>query len=458
MELRPICSSWPHTLRLDSRYYPAAGSVQVDFRHTEAGFNAARRLVPFGNRLAIAVYNSHKDSARIDPAMLIDYLRYVAFSGRLRTFFEDGFARYAEPWVTTGQHLRYAPQYLEEHLRWSGHGYIHALYWESHSRDLLVEKLKDELGISGGPDPMVMNQTSVGSTPVTSVYRERHSPDLEIVIDIHPDHWTERYTERGNYEGIPIIYRRSGPAVGDFSSGEKIVDARRHGGGHGTLCGIFCTGAGSQFALTCGHVAGTKSRPTVERRHRIWKFPLPTRLVDLGKTRCITMPPGANTPGPIQSHLDAALIEIESPAQAMSPKKEANRAMVKPISTLLQEEPVRFRGTGRVYDTAARISAVTIRKSMDLLKNGALYDVGDVLMLGHRHATYIVQRVSRPGDSGAAVRQDFSRVGPFTQLNQWYGMVLGSDESGAYASHAEYLYAWALSMVRDTNTDFMYET
>jgi hypothetical protein len=91
----------------------------------------------------------------------------------------------------------------------------------------------------------------------------------------------------------------------------------------------------------------------------------------------------------------------------------------------------------------ARILAVTVRKSIDLTKSGTLHSVGDVLMLGHRHPQYVVQFVSRPGDSGAAVRQDFSSVGPFTELNQWYGMILGSDESGAFATHAEFLWAWA---------------
>jgi hypothetical protein len=70
---------------------------------------------------------------------------------------------------------------------------------------------------------------------------------------------------------------------------------------------------------------------------------------------------------------------------------------------------------------------------------------------------YVSQRVSRPGDSGAAVRQDFSEVGPFRELNQWHGMILGSDEGGAYATHAEHLWEWAAQQIRDPQLDFMFE-
>lgn len=118
---------------------------------------------------------------------------------------------------------------------------------------------------------------------------------------------------------------------------------------------------------------------------------------------------------------------------------------------------MRFRGGGRAGETLARVSAVTVRKSIDLRSDGRLRSVGDVLMLGHRHPMYFVQNVSRPGDSGAAVRQDFASVGYFSEQNSWYGMILGSDEGGAYANYAEHLFAWAAQETGDAQLEFFYE-
>jgi hypothetical protein len=78
-------------------------------------------------------------------------------------------------------------------------------------------------------------------------------------------------------------------------------------------------------------------------------------------------------------------------------------------------------------------------------------------MLGHRQSMYFYQPVSRPGDSGAAVRQDFSSVGGFSELNQWYGMILGGDEAASFATHAEFLWAWAAQMMQDPNVEFVFE-
>lgn len=389
--------------------------------------------------------------------MLIDYLRYVAFGGRLRRFYEGGLYNYVEPSVTTGQHLRFSPEYLDERIGWRGQTIIRDLYWESHSRDFIFERLKHDVGLAGGPDSLSVSEFQIGGAPSTFIYKEIDPPKLEIIIDIDPRHWTERYSERQSYEDIPIIYRRAGPATATFRTGDKLLDSQRRRGGHGTLCGFFSTTDGPDFALTCGHVTSEGARVLVERRRRIWNLPLWSSMTDLGVTRHHTMCGPTNGVGPVQTRLDAALIEIEHPTMRSTDPRVVRQATIKPISTVLQEEPVRFRGAGRVVDTLARVSAVTVRKSIDLFKDGILRDVGDVLMLGHRHPMYIVQRVSRPGDSGAAVRQDFSSVGPFTELNQWHGMVLGSDEGGAYTTYAEHLWAWAAQRIGDPNVEFLFE-
>jgi hypothetical protein len=389
--------------------------------------------------------------------MLVDYLRYVAFGGRLRAFFEDALYNYVEPSVTTGQHLRFAPDYLDERLRWRGQTIVRDLYWESHSKEIILEQLKHDMGLAGGPDSLTALHFEPGGPPKTFTYRELEPPRLEIIVDIAPDQWAPRYSERRAYEDIPVIYRRAGPAKADFGSGDKLFDRSRGPLKHGTLCGFFCSSEGPTFALTCGHVADSGSHMLVEQRRRIWKLPIWSSFRSLGTTRYVAVCRPPMSIGPVNTHLDAALIEVGPTAIRTTSPKVVRQATIKPISTILQEEPVRFRGAGNAVDTLARVSAVTVRKSIDLLRDGVLLDVGDVLMLGHRHAMYIAQRVSRRGDSGAAVRQDFSSVGPFTELNQWHGMVLGSDDGGAYATYAEYLWAWAAQVTGDSDIEFVFE-
>lgn len=391
--------------------------------------------------------------------MLIDYLRYLAFGGRLRGFFDGGLYNYVEPTSTTGQHLRFAPDDLAQRLGWRGHEIVHHLYWDPHSKDLIFERLTYDMGLAGRPDSLITPPFEIGGRPATFVYRERSPPRVEIIIDIDPDHWNERYSEPGTYEDVRIIYRRAGPAKATFESGDKLLDEQRRQAGHGTLCGVFCSANGPRFALTCGHVAANASRLVVEQPRRIWKLQLWSSFTSLGAIRHVTIPAlVAGPPGPARTQLDAALVEVGSDVLPSVPPKETRLATIKPISTILQEEPVRFRGAGRAQYTPARVAAITIRKSMDLLKTGMLHDVGDVLMLGHRHPMYFVQRVSRPGDSGAAIRQDFSSVGPFAELNQWHGMILGSDEAGAYATYAEHLWAWAAQQISDPEVEFVFET
>jgi hypothetical protein len=389
--------------------------------------------------------------------VLIDYLRYVAFRGRLRTFFEDALYNFVDPSITTGQHLRFAPDYLDRQVGLRGQEIISDLYWKPHSRDLILERLKHDIGLAGGPDSLAEPQYQIGSPPSTFVYNELRPPELEIIVDINPDQWTESYSERRSYENTPIIFRRAGPATPNVRSGDKLFDEHRGQSSYGTLCGVFYTTKGQGFALTCGHVAGDRSHVSIEQRRYIWRLPLWPRFTSLGITRYHAMCGPAKQMVSVQTQLDAALIEVGPTITGLNSPKVTRQATIKPISTILQEEPVRFRG-GRSLDTLARISAVTVRKSIDLYKDNQLREVGDVLMLGHRQPMFIAQRVSRPGDSGAAIRQDYSNVGPFTELNQWHGMLLGSDEGGAFATYSEHLWAWAAQKTGDLNMDFVFDT
>ncbi|SFN94934.1 hypothetical protein SAMN05216573_1314 [Bradyrhizobium sp. Rc3b] len=69
---------------------------------------------------------------------------------------------------------------------------------------------------------------------------------------------------------------------------------------------------------------------------------------------------------------------------------------------------------------------------------------------------YILLPISRPGDSGAALRQGVSFAGSVTKENQWYGMIVGGDETSAYATHAESLWTWAAEATNNHNLEFAF--
>ncbi|MCK1740180.1 hypothetical protein IVA80_04685 [Bradyrhizobium sp. 139] len=158
----------------------------------------------------------------------------------------------------------------------------------------------------------------------------------------------------------------------------------------------------------------------------------------------------------VETRIDAALVKLKAPAAFNWCGASVRGAVVKPISSLLQEEPVAFRGAGRPGDTLARISAVTVRKSIDLFDSGELSSLTDALMIGHRQPMYILLPVSRPEDSGAALRQGFSFAGSVTKEKQWYGMIVGGDETSAYATHAESLWAWAAEVTNNHDLEFAF--
>lgn len=390
--------------------------------------------------------------------MIVDYLRYVAFAGRLRDFFERDLFDYVEPEATTGQHLRFAPEYIEKRLGWRGQTIVRDLHWDPHARDVIFEELKEKIGVATVADGLIGLHFRVGERPPTHLYVELRAPDLEIIVDIDPRHWSEKHQNRRAYHETPVVYRRSGPATGGIQSGARIQAASQTQNMYGTLCGVFSASGGSAFALTCGHVVAPTSEVMEERPFRIWKLRLGSYFAYLGKTSHHSMCELEKARETLETRLDAALIKLEAPATRKQACGKALRpAAIKPISSLVQEEPVAFRGAGRPADTLARILAVTVRKSIDLFDDGKLSSLTDALMLGHRQPMYILQPVNRPGDSGAALRQGVSFAGSVTNENQWYGMIVGGDETSAYATHAESLWAWAAEVTSSNDLEFAFE-
>jgi hypothetical protein len=294
--------------------------------------------------------------------MLLDYLRYVAFQGRLQAFFEDAVFNYADRADTTGHHLRFDPDYLDETVGLRGQRIVRELYWDAYKRGILLEELKDRLGLAGGPDGLSAPRIDINGPTKTFSYTERIRPRLQIIVDIAPERWSPRYSERREYEDIPVVYRRASPARADFASGDKIFDKKAGPARHGTLCGFFQSDKAHVFALTCGHIAPSGAQMLIEQRRRIWKLPLWSTATTLGETRHIATCAPAKSPAVQFKSLDASLIEVSRKAVSTTPNV-MRVATIKPISSMLQEEPVRFRGSGRSLDTLARISAVTVRNS-----------------------------------------------------------------------------------------------
>ncbi len=392
--------------------------------------------------------------------MLIDYLRYVAYKGRLRSFFQEGIYSFVDPSVTTGQHLRFSEnEYFDR--RWSR--YVYDPTWEF--RQDFVDRLRFEFGAYFGSDYFPGTDFENDRAPWTSSFRGEHSdyfgrrfPSVEIIVDIDPVHWSERYSERRAYEDVPIVYRRAGPLKGNAESGYRLLSGKQGERKSGTLCGVFRSPLNKYFALTCGHVISNSSAiVSLEKKRSFWKFPLPPSVSPLGETRHVASPSAVIPGGPIHTKLDAALVELDETLEQFMSRREISPATFRPISSFIQGEPVWFRGAGRNYDTLAQVSAVTVKKSIDLFDDGNLQEVGDVLMLGHRNTIYVSQPVSRPGDSGSAVRQARPIGGSNFGTNEWFGMILGSDQCGAYATFAEHLWGWAAHQLGNHNIEFTFE-
>jgi hypothetical protein len=385
--------------------------------------------------------------------MLIDYLRYTAFRGNLRSFFSGGLVNYVDLEHTTGQHLRYSPKKMDE--LWGS--YFPYWRWGNH-HERVVDEVRKIQGLYGGKDDMSLQSFEVGAVPPVQDYEASRPQYLEIIIDIDPQHWSERYTEQPAYEGVPIIYRKAGIATAYLASGDRLYDSARLRE-PGTLCGVFRKSTGEEFGLTCGHVAVERSTVLAEQVYSLWGIPVWRRRAYLGETAHQTLlgplvGGAVRNQREIRTRLDAALVRIER--QRFDPMRTLKPAPFQPISTLLQEWPVAFRGSGRLTQTPGRIAAVTIIKSMKVPNDPTLHEIGDVLMIGHRQRMYTARWVGGPGDSGAAVQHGILPDGDHDD-SRWHGMIIGGDDTGAFATYSEYLWGWASQMLRDPQLEFLYE-
>ncbi len=103
-----------------------------------------------------------------------------------------------------------------------------------------------------------------------------------------------------------------------------------------------------------------------------------------------------------------------------------------------------FSGRGSGSRRNARVSAATVWKQIDLLNNGSLNCCCDIFEIGHRAPNYVLSRLSKPGDSGAAVLRS-------GQPDEWFGMLIGASGSSSYASYAEHVLDWAAGQYPNIN-------
>ncbi len=373
--------------------------------------------------------------------MLIDYLRYLAFHGRLRGFIEDGLFNYAGDRAVNGFHLRIS----DDEMRSCGLLQPWRLVAEGVPPDWLAYQLFN-LRVTG--------RVLEGKSGLrTFEYEEERPLKVEAIIDIDPTSWSEGLTEPRGTDFGTVVFRRSPPATAHLGSGEVIFDADRGRRAHGTLAGMFRSRSGISYALTCGHVARADATVILGRK-RPWFMPWRGKEA-VGKVCHTALPPAYTGARSGSAMIDAALARLE--VGRVGRPGPVRTAALKAISGMIQEEPVHFHSSVRGRAVRARIAGVTIWKAMDLYRDNRLYDLGDVVMLGHPDHIYAASTVSRPGDSGAAVQQGWPSAS--TSLTpDWYGMVLGSDQAGAYATYAETLGAWATREIDDGDLDFVYES
>lgn len=370
---------------------------------------------------------------------MIDYLRYLAFHGRLSAFVQEGFREHAGDRVVNGLHLRLSSTELQEAARcynppWQLVAEGTPLDWLSHDC-LGLRSTGNVLGDKSGVQ--------------TWEYEEERPLRVEAIIDIDPRSWSEELSEPREAEFGTVRLRRASPATSHLGSGDVIFDKAKGRKRHGTIAGIFRSGTGAGYALTCGHVAKADASIASWNR-RPWYRPWGEESL-IGQVAFASLPPaytGARWP---ETAVDAALIRLQASARLSGHPPASPRA----IAAMIQEEPVHFHSGSRRSSVRARIAGVTIWKAVDLYGKDQMYDLGDVLMLGHPHHMYGASSVSRPGDSGAAVQGGWPSTN-LTHPSDWYAMIVGSDQSGAYATYAESICKWAAGRIDDGDLDFFY--
>lgn len=375
--------------------------------------------------------------------MLIDYLRYTAFSGFLSGFFEGGYRNVADEETVTGLHLRFSPRYIaqfqRDHRRW-----LHSQVWSGDPQDRWEARLEvlATMGIEVEHDPLF---SEPGRTLTYRETGEAHE-SLEIVVDINPELPGKLPERADSWEGVPVRFRTAPYADGHLASSGKVFDRSMGDEQHGTLCGFICTDTYDGFALTCGHVARVPSLICVEVPRSLWRIPLPPRVAHLGRTIYHAIPDPSDS-----LTIDAGLIRLEGDPGAMQSSRQRRFFDTAPIAGVWQEELVTFTGAGTRRPRLARVSAVTVKKKIRLPHDGQPREFQDLLMLGAPEYPYFRQPISRPGDSGSAVMSHRTR--PTSPL-EWKGMLIGGDPVCSYASHAEHVAGWARSVLGASTVDF----
>jgi hypothetical protein len=378
--------------------------------------------------------------------VLIDYLRYVAYRGRLRPFFEKGIADVIARELTTGYHVRFSDQQIE---KWSSHSEWWRLISTTASH-FPPGYLRREFGIFRIGRSNAAGAAAGSKIPLTCDYGQDSPVEVEVVIDVDPDRWEDRFSEPRFVEGIPIRMRPSPPALGRLASGDKVFDVAKGTERHGTLCGLVRSGQlGEVYALTCGHVARAQSVVHVTEPRRMWRIPLGQTRRVVGRTRFYCEPPKYAGHSLVPCSIDAALIPLAN----ARPASLTRHGAVKAITAMRQEDSVCFMSSTRRAYIRTKIDAVTVRKAIDLHQNGELYDMGDVLMLSNHEYRYVPSSPVRDGDSGAAVQLCHDEAD-----SPWYGMIVGSGPTSAYATYSEFLMGWAAEATGGNDLGFYYRS
>ncbi|MFB6414943.1 MULTISPECIES: hypothetical protein [Bradyrhizobium] len=356
--------------------------------------------------------------------MSLDFLRALAFSGELTSFFREDPLSLIERGAN-GIQLRFDDDFMRaafEGARESSYEPI-TNWYQGRPVSTLVSLAIQEIWNGDRKAIFEHRRYSLGQWYERNNGEKRKS--INILVDVaDPKHplFSEGPTQ---YEGYRIKYRAAGPIQPHYMCGDSIkVGATK---GYGTICGFFRDTAGERtYALTCGHVGHRKgvSITSPERR----------KAIKLGKVDSLIVPTGRGPcnryADPTANGVDAALIKIDPHVsiEAGSPRT------VHPVAAISQGDLVEIRGRGGPKQ--AQVISATIWKQIDLFKTGTMYCCGDIFELGFREPVYFQTSLSRPGDSGAAVL----RPG---LPDEWFGMLIGGYGPTSYASYAAHIVDWA---------------
>jgi hypothetical protein len=358
----------------------------------------------------------------------------------MRAFVSEGFREYAGDRVVNGLHLRVSPKEIQDALR------RYCPPWQLVSDGIPLDWLVHSFFGLSSTGRVLGDKTGVR----TLEYDDKRPLKVEAIIDIDPRSWSEDLTEPRQTDFGTVRLRRASPATSHLGTGDVIFDRGKGRDKHGTVAGIFRSGAGADYALTCGHVAKANASVSSWDR-RPWYRPWAKESL-VGKVAYASLPPVHTGTRWHETAVDAALIPLQQVSTGMS---RHSPAAPRAVAAMIQEEPVHFHSGSRHVSVRARVAGVTIWKAIDLYGKDQMYDLGDVLMLGHPHHMYGASTVSRPGDSGAAVQGGWPSANTRPPAD-WYAMIIGSDQSGAYATYAESVWRWAGHQIDDGELDFYY--